>query len=129
MSGGLLPGGKRTLVVLFIPSVERDGKTPVDQGHWVKEAMKMFGEVYGGATAYPRAKGVWRDHERDGVLVFDEPVVIHCYTTPKNAGSKAKLKKVASFCRRMGREANQGEVGLVIDNEYFAIRDYREPKR
>jgi hypothetical protein len=33
VSDGLLPGGKRTLVVLFIPSVERDGKTPVKQDY------------------------------------------------------------------------------------------------
>ena len=89
----------------------------------------MFGDVYGGATAYPRAKGVWRDDERGGVLVFDEPVVIHCYTTPKDSGSQAKLKKLAAFCRRMGREAKQGEIGLVVADEYFAIRDYKEPKR
>jgi len=56
----LLPGGKRVLVVLFVPSVERDGK-------------------------------------------------------------------LAAFCRQMGRETNQGEIGLVIADEYFAIRDYTEP--
>jgi hypothetical protein len=42
----------------------------------------MFGRVFGGATAYPKAKGIWRDDERNGVLVNDEPVVVHCYTTP-----------------------------------------------
>jgi len=26
----------------------------------------------------------------------------------------------------MGREARQGEVGLVVGDEYFAIRDYGE---
>jgi hypothetical protein len=129
MSVGLFAGGKRTLVVLFVLSVERDGKTPVDQDVWVNEAMKMFGDVYGGATAYPRAKGVWRDDERGGVLVFDEPVVIHCYTTPKDAGSQAKLRKLAAFCRRMGREAEQGEIGLVIADHYYAIRDFKEAKR
>jgi hypothetical protein len=129
MSAGLLSGGKRTLIVLFIPSVERDGNTAVDQSRWVDEAMKMFGSVFGGATAYPRAKGVWRDDERDGTLVFDEPVVIHGYTTPADAGSRPKLKKLAAFCRRMGRGARQGEIGLVIDDHYYAIRDYKEPTR
>ena len=28
------------------------------------------------------------------------------------------------FCRVMGREARQGEVGLVVGDEYFAIRDF-----
>ena len=129
MRDGLLPGGKRTLVVLFIPSVERDGKTKIPQDHWVSEAMKMFGSVYGGATAYPRAKGVWRDDERKGALVFDEPVVIHCYTTPKDAGSQAKLRKLAAFCRRMGRETKQGEIGLVIADHYYAISEFTEGKQ
>lgn len=27
-----------------------------------------------------------------------------------------------AFCREMGRSTNQGEVGLVVDNVYHAIR-------
>jgi len=30
------------------------------------------------------------------------------------------------FCRRIGRETNQGEVGLVIGDEYVAIRNLDE---
>lgn len=79
MADKSLSGGrKRVLVVLFIPSVERDGVTSTDQDRWVREALKMFGEIFGGATAYPRARGVWRDDEQAGKLVFDEPVIVHC---------------------------------------------------
>jgi hypothetical protein len=28
--------------------------------------------------------------------------------------------------RTMGREARQGEIGLVVGEEYFAIRDFPE---
>jgi hypothetical protein len=35
------------------------------------------------------------------------------------------LADLGSFCRRMGRETNQGEVGLVIGDEYIAIRDMK----
>ena len=123
----LLAGGrKRVLVVLFVPSVERDGITSIDQGHWVDAALEVFGRVFGGATAYPRAKGVWRDDERGGALVKDEPVVIHCYTTPQAIEAAANLAELGAFCRRMGREARQGEVGLVIGDEYFAIQDFAE---
>ncbi len=128
MSDGLLPGGKRVLVVLFVPSVERDGKTAIDQETWTKAALTTFGRVFGGATAYPKAQGVWRDDDRGGALVFDEPVVIHCYTTPEDIQAEDKLRELAALCKRMGRETNQGEIGLVIDNEYFAIRDYTESK-
>ena len=116
-------------MVLFVPSVQRDGVTAVDQGHWVDGALEMFGRVFGGATAYPRARGIWRDDERGGALVKDEPVVVHCYTTPAEIEDSTKLAELGSFCRRMGRDAHQGEVGLVIGDEYFAIRDFGEEER
>ena len=123
---GLEGGRKRLLVVLFVPSVERDGETEIDQEYWVNEALGLFGRVFGGATAYPRAKGVWRDDERGGALVRDEPVVVHCYLEPEQIESPEALAELGRFCRRMGREARQGEIGLVIDDEYFAIQDYDE---
>jgi hypothetical protein len=125
-SAVLTGGRKSVLVVLFVPSVERDGQTAIDQQHWVDAALEMFGRVFGGATAYPKAQGVWRDDGRNGALVKDEPVVIHCYTTPVDIQDPRKLAHLGSFCRTMGREARQGEIGLVIGNEYFAIRDFAE---
>ena len=62
-------GRKRVLVVLFVPSVERDGVTAIDQPRWVDDALEMFGRVFGGATAYPKAQGIWRDDERGGARV------------------------------------------------------------
>ena len=112
------------LVVLFVPSVERDGKTPVDQERWVTKALQTFGKLFGGATAFPKARGVWRDDANDGTLVFDEPVVLHCYTNREQLEDEKNLKKLRSFCRRMGSETNQGEIGLIIDGEYLAITDY-----
>jgi hypothetical protein len=71
---------------------------------------------------------VWRDDERQGNLVFDEPVVVHCYLVPEAIEDDANLAELAAFCRRLGRETNQGEIGLVIADEYFAIHDYTEPE-
>lgn len=122
----LLPAGKRVLVVLFVPSLERDGRTAVDQEEWVSRALRLLGEVFGGATAYPRARGVWRDDERGAALVLDEPVVIHVYTRDEEVEDPGNLARLAAFCRAMGRGTNQGEIGLVIADEYFAIRDYQE---
>ena len=115
---------KAVLLVLFIPSVQRDGLTPIDQELWVKLALEMFGTLFGGATAYPKAKGIWRDDERGGALVQDEPIVVHCYTTPRDIQDDEKLSKLGSFCRSMGLQTHQGEVGLVIGDEYLAIRDF-----
>lgn len=117
---------KTLLVVLFVPSVERDGETPIQQSRWVRRALKVFGDTFGGATAYPRARGVWRDDERGRVLVKDKPVVIHCYTSPEEIEDENNLATLGSFLKRLGREAKQGEVGLVIGDEYFAITDFEE---
>ena len=54
----------------------------------------------------------------------DEPVVVHCYTTPADIQASGNLSEIGSFCRRMGREASQGEVGVVVGDEYFALRDF-----
>jgi hypothetical protein len=120
-----LTDAKRTvLIVLFIPSVERDGKTAIDQEHWVIKALETFGKLFGGATAFPKARGVWRDDANKGKLVFDEPVVFHCYTSREQIEDDKTLDKLRAFCRRMGKGTNQGEIGLVIDGEYLAITDY-----
>src|SRR4051812_17018888 len=71
---------KAVLIVLFIPSVDRDERS-IDQDRWTARALEVLGVLFGGATAFPRARGVWRDDERDERLVWDEPVVIHCYAS------------------------------------------------
>ena len=58
--------------------------------------------------------------------MFDEPVVMHCYTTPGDIEDEVKLDELGRFCRRLGRETSQGEVGLVIGDEYIAIRNFAE---
>jgi hypothetical protein len=43
--------------------------------------------------------------------------------------SESNLAQLGTFCRQMGRETNQGEIGLVIGDEYLAIRDYEEDQK
>ena len=44
--------------------------------------------------------------------------------TPADIADPDRLGRLGSFCRRMGREAHQGEIGLVIGDEYLAFRDF-----
>jgi hypothetical protein len=67
--------GASTLLVLFIPSKDRDDQ-PIDQGFWVEKALQTLGTLFGGATAFPQGRGAWRDDVQGGKLLFDEPVVI-----------------------------------------------------
>ena len=106
------------LLVLFIPSHDRDVQ-PIDQDEWVEKALQFLGEAFHSRTAFPKARGVWRDDERDGHLVFDEPVIIQCYTSLKLLTSKSQ--ELGAFLTDMGRQTRQGAVGFVINNEYFEI--------
>lgn len=107
-----------TLLVLFIPSVDRDDQ-PINQATWVHRALEVLGELFGGATAFPQGQGVWRDDAQGGRLVFDEPVVVNCYTS--EARLEAEAPKLRQFLTEMGEQTNQGAVGLVIDRDYLEI--------
>jgi hypothetical protein len=107
-----------TLLVLFVPSRDRTDR-PIDQEYWVDEALAALGALFGGATAFPQGRGVWRDDAQGGKLLFDQPVVIQCYTGADLLEERAD--QLREFPHRMGREARQGAVGLVIDRDYLEI--------
>ncbi|HUE15924.1 MAG TPA: hypothetical protein VMR25_17265 [Planctomycetaceae bacterium] len=112
-----------SLVVVFVPSKDRD-RQPIDQDHWVDEVLATLGRLFRGATAYPRGRGVWRDDERGGILVTEEPVIVFCYV-PDAALTVDALAELHNTLSRMGREGRQGEVGVVIDGKYYGITDYQ----
>src|SRR4051794_5634544 len=41
---------RSALIILFIPSADRDGKTLGTQDEWKGKAVQFFGDNYGGAT-------------------------------------------------------------------------------
>lgn len=108
-----------TVLVLFIPSVDRN-EEPIDQERWESEALTVLGNLFGGATAFPQGRGVWRDDERGGRLVFDAPVVIQCYTSVEAIDEHAE--DLRAFVVGMGEATRQGAVGFVIDRTYLEIR-------
>ncbi len=110
-----------TLLVLFIPSADREG-TPLgkkEQRRWVRKAMKLLGKRLRGATAFPRGWGVWRDDLRGGQLVWDRPVLIQCFTSEETLRQHSDA--VRAFLIELGTETNQGAVGFVIDRAYYEI--------
>jgi hypothetical protein len=107
-----------TLLVLFIPSRDRDDQ-PIDQESWVGQALEALGTAFGGATAFPQGRGVWRDDAQGGKLLFDQPVVIQCYTSEDALEQQAEILR--GFLARLGSEARQGAVGFVIDRDYLEI--------
>ncbi len=107
-----------TLLVLFIPSVDRWSE-PIDQDLWVDDALEVLGRCFGGATAFPQGRGVWRDDARRGELIYDEPVIIQCYTSDEALDEHCE--ELHRFLLRMGIDGQQGAVGFVIDRDYLEI--------
>ncbi|HEY7329796.1 MAG TPA: hypothetical protein VH592_19330 [Gemmataceae bacterium] len=118
-----LPVGM-SLIVVFVPSQDRDGQA-MDQEYWVDEVLTTLGRLVRGATAYPRGRGVWRDDARGGALLKEEPVIVFSYAA-EDALTAAALADLYRTLSRMGRQANQGEIGVVIDGKYYGITDYVE---
>src|SRR6266404_5023903 len=116
-----LPVGT-SLIVIFVPSRDRDGQ-PIDQEYWVDEVLTTLGTLFRGATAYPRGRGVWRDDERGGTLLREEPVIVFSYAA-EEALTVTALEALYRTLSRMGRGANQGEIGVVSDGKYYGITDY-----
>lgn len=111
-------------LMVFVPSVDRDGKR-LRGRDWNRETLRMLGSLFRGATAYPRGLGVWRDDARGGRLVFDTTTTVFSYVAPEDLTAPA-LRRLRTFLHGMGREAHQGEVGLVLDGHYIGITEFEE---
>jgi hypothetical protein len=83
------------------------------------QGIGNLGDLFGGATAFPQGQGVWRDDAQGGRLVFDEPVVINCYTSETLL--EAQAPRLRQFLMDMGEQTRQGAIGLVIDRDYLEI--------
>ena len=118
-----LPTGT-SMIVVFVPSQDRDGN-PIDQDYWVDEVLTTLGQAFRGATAYPRGRGDWRDDQRSGQLLREEPVIVFSYAAEGDV-TTAALQALYKTLSRIGREANQGEMGVVIDGTYYGITRYAE---
>ncbi|HBA38445.1 MAG TPA: hypothetical protein DCZ05_01490 [Deltaproteobacteria bacterium] len=113
-------------VVFFVPNRDREDK-PINQQHWVDETLNVMGKIFRGATAFPPGRGVWRDDEAGGRLLKEQTVMVVSYIDRKLLTGPV-LRSLREFLHRFGREAQQGEVGVVIDSKYYGISRYDNPQ-
>ena len=112
------------LFVLFIPSKDKHGKDLKDAELWISAAGDKLTELFGGATEMPPAKGKWYNEET-GKIIAESVVLIHSYATEARANDEKRIKVLAEFLHRMGRDTNQGEVAVVIDGVFHRIRKFK----
>ncbi len=116
-----------SLLVLFIPSADREGDAlgKKAQKRWVRKALKLLGQRFTGATAFPRGWGTWRDDAQGGRLVWDRPVLIQCFTN--EAAIREHTPALREFLLDMGRTTNQGAVACVLDKVMYQINFPLQP--
>jgi hypothetical protein len=121
---GSLQGERRDFVItLFIPSLTRDGD-PIDHNFWRVQALEVMTGLFGGATAV-ECQGAWRDDEKGGAIKVERNSTVQSYMA-KSSWNSTTAAELAKFLHRMGRESNQGEIGLIVDGVYFPIREFNK---
>lgn len=86
-----------------------------------------MGTLFGGATAFPPARGVWRDDEQDR-LIYDNTVIVFSYVAESDMTRDA-AHTLHQFLMRLGCETNQGEVGIFVDGEYRGFTNFDTDER
>jgi hypothetical protein len=109
------------VLVVFIPSADREGNPlgKKEQKRWVRKGLQLLGDKFGGATAFPRGWGTWRDDGRGGRLVWDKPVLVQCFTG--EAAIRQHAPALRGFLVELGNQTDQGAVACVLDKTLYYI--------
>ena len=113
-------GKQQVLVILFIPSHDRDEKELKNRDLWADAALDLFSDLFGGATAFDTYAGIYRDKVR-GKDLKDKPILVESYTKIERIKDLTLLNNLVSFMKRMGKETKQAAVAVVIDNTFHEI--------
>jgi hypothetical protein len=109
------------VLVVFVPSLTRDG-TPIDSEYWRNQTVETLANLFGGATSVSGV-GAWRDD--DGTVLREDVNIVTTFMA-KDAWNEDSVPSLAVFLRRMGRETEQGEIGLIADGTYYAIQEFND---
>lgn len=114
-------------LLVFVPEGDRTSKTvPVDlQDRWVIRLLDLFGALFGGATAYGRGVGVWRDPA--GRTHWDRVTVIESWVNPALPGNAKRSARVWRALERMRADLKQKVVGCILDGRWWTYTRRRKP--
>src|SRR5262245_50166143 len=100
---------------VYVPNKDKHGQEIGNQRKWVLEAIRLFCEVNGGATAMPPVEGGWLNEQGD--VIWESPVVVYSFVRPTEF--IANLSRIREFLHRLGRETSQGEIACEFDNRFY----------
>lgn len=68
---------RQDIVILIIPSHDKNEKPLNNQELWAGNALDLFGDLYRGATAFQTFQGIYKDDA--GKVYRDKPILIESY--------------------------------------------------
>lgn len=113
---------RQDLVILIIPSHDKNDKPLKDQEVWAGNAMDLFADLYRGATAFQTFQGIYKDD--DGKVYHDKPILIESYVERLRLVDAVTLQQLLAFAKRMGRETRQKAVALIINDVFHEITEF-----
>lgn len=113
---------RQDIVILIIPSHNRNDKPLKDQEAWAGAAMDLFADLYRGATAFQTFRGIYKDMQ--GKVYHDKPILIESYVERSRLVDEASLQQLVAFAKRMGRETRQKAVALIINDVFHEITEF-----
>lgn len=108
-------------VAIFIPSRDKDKKELRDQDQWADTALKLFGSLFEGATAFGGLIGIWVDPET-GDEHLDKPIMIQSIAKRAQVVNEENLTQILDFARQMCREARQETVAVIFNDTIHYIK-------
>jgi hypothetical protein len=109
---------KDSYVAVIVPSLNRDG-APVDHELWRNQTVREVSTLFGGATSF-KGYGGWLDQEREGKVIEEEISLVVSFIR-REEWSKTNVCRLKDFLFRMGRETEQGAIGLIVLGRYLEI--------
>lgn len=109
----LQAGERHDLVILAIPSHDKNNKPLSNQEVWADGGMELFAELYGGATAFGTWKGIYRSES--GENLWDTPILIESFVERPLLEDPERLAILLDFIKRMKRTLRQESILLVIN--------------
>ncbi len=113
-------------LLIFVPEGQRKStEVPVDlQDQWVMKLLELCSDLFGGATAYGRGIGVWREIRRGRPIKthWDRVTVIESWIDPALPKVKQRMTRLARNLDRMRKDLRQKEVACIIDGRWKSYR-------
>jgi hypothetical protein len=116
-------GERQDLVILIVPSHDQKEKELKNQDMWAGEAMELFKDLFGGATAFTTFAGIYLDAE--GRTHHDKPILVESYVSRESLEDERRLTTLVQFIKRMGRDTRQKAVGLIVNDVFHGITNFK----